>query len=86
MPQFSVELSNPETAQRRSQLVSNRDGRFELSVVTPGPIRIAVIDPQRNVAVLTHELRPQQRLEGLRLQLPPQHASPERADPPLRRP
>jgi hypothetical protein len=64
-----VELSNERTAQRRHEVSHDPAGRFELDSVTPGPVRLVAHDRHRNLSITTHDLHPNQRLEGIRLQL-----------------
>jgi len=80
--QFSIQLFNRSTGQRRSEIIADPAGAFELDDVTPGPIQIAAIDPQENIATLAHELGPRQRASGLRLVLLPQERAREATEAP----
>jgi protocatechuate 3,4-dioxygenase beta subunit len=68
---FRISISNERTGQERSEVFYDRAGHWRIDDVTPGPVQITAIDHDRNVAMLTQELQPKQRLDSLRLELRP---------------
>jgi hypothetical protein len=68
---LSLTISNQRSGQQRAEVVYEPQGRWRIEDVTPGPVQITAVDRYRNLAIITQELLPKQRLGGIRLELHP---------------
>ena len=73
--EFRLEVIETETQRAAGHNFTRASGRFALSGVTPGKVRVQVVDASGQTAQLEAELRSGQRLAGLRLSISSQVAN-----------
>jgi hypothetical protein len=67
--EFRIEVIETETQRAAGREFARTSGRFALTGITPGKLRVLVVDPTGQTAQLETELRSGQRLAGLHLSI-----------------
>jgi hypothetical protein len=84
VPQFSIQVTSLASGSVRDHTVADAQGRFALSDVAPGKVRLALVTPYGESAGQELELPPGARAEGLRVVVRP--AEQLAASPPMAAP
>lgn len=75
---LSLQLSNSQTGQQRTEVVFDPAGKWKLDRVTPGAIQLIANDPKGHVAVTTLNVAAKQDMSDVHLRLEPRGAQPPR--------